>query len=245
MSGIRALRTPSTVSAPRAVSASTRKVQRWTATPEWLSPSERIRAGGISREASRDAWLTARLAAKRLVAARLADAAIDAARPILSEIEIVSRDPSGRGVRPRAFVAGRDSRMTVSISHSGSRVLVAVGPAAGSLGVDLTPVSAFALPASRWWLTDAEREDARSLDAAAAAAHAAVVWSVKEAVYKARLSDEPFRPRAIEVRLRQERITACVAAGRRVTPSAIRTCWLDNHALALVHDGEPVIRAAG
>jgi phosphopantetheinyl transferase len=236
---------PSATSAIRAVSASTRKVQRWTATPDWLSPSERIRACEIGRESVRDAWLTARLAAKRLVAARLAYAAVDAAEPILSEIEIVSRNSSGRGVRPRAVIAGRDSTLTVSISHSVNRVLVAVGPAAGALGVDLTPGSAFTPAASRWWLTEGERHDARSLAAAAAAAHAAVVWSVKEAVYKARLSDEPFRPQAIEVRLRHGRITGCAAAGCRVMPSSIRTCWLDGHALALVHDGEPAIRATG
>jgi len=221
--------------APGPVSASTLAVRRWQAPPEWLAPAERTRAAAIRGLSQRDAWLTARWAAKRLVAARLPgwDATPDLRR--LAAIEIRSRNAAGRGVRPRVLVAGREAAIGVSIAHADERVIVAAGPATAPLGVDLTPIAAFARPASRWWLTAGERLDAAQLDAAAGAAQAAAVWSVKEAVYKAWLAAEPFCPRAIEVRLRGGRIVGCTAGGRTVPPAAIRSWRLAGHAVCLVH----------
>lgn len=229
-------RTTLTPARPAGIAASTRRVRRWAEPPAWLTPAERHRAAQMRDRDARDAWLTARLAAKRLIASRLPGAHAVAGTSGLEAIDICSRDAAGRGVRPRVFVGGREAAITVSIAHAGERVLVAVDPAAAPLGVDVTPVTAFSRPAARWWLTTAERFDARGLSADAAVAHAAVVWSVKEAVYKACFVDEPFQPQAIEVRVRHGRIERCTAAGRTVPPAAIRTWRLAGHALALVHD---------
>jgi len=217
------------------IAASTRRVRRWAEPPEWLAPGERDRATRMRDGEVRDAWLTARLAAKRLVAARLPGWPAERVRPYLAGIEIDSRDARGRGARPRALVGGREVAIALSIAHAGDRVLVAVGPAAAPLGVDLTPATAFVRPACRWWLTTAEHHDARLLSGAAAAEQAARLWSIKEAVYKAVLGAEPFRPRAIEVRFQGGRITSCVAAGRSLPAEAIRTWQLAGHWLALVH----------
>lgn len=221
----------------RGVVASTRPVRRWDTLPAWLAPGERTRAAGIRHPRPRNAWLTARLAAKRLVAAHLADTVTGRRADHLATIEIQSRDASGRGCRPRVFSGGREVAVALSIAHVDERVLVAIGPAVRPLGVDLTPAATFAADSSRWWLTAAEGEAAGALGPAAAAEHAARVWTVKEAAYKALLATEPFRPRAIEVRTVGERITECTAAGRSVPATGIR-CWrLAGHWLALVQAG--------
>jgi len=213
------------------VAASTRRVCRWDEPPAWLSADERARAARIRHRTARDAWLTARLAAKRLVAARLTDPVTGPRDEQLGAIDIRSRDAAGRGSRPRVEIAGREAALALSIAHADGRVLVAVGPATRPLGVDLTPAAAFPGASSCWWLTAAERDDVCRVGQATTVAR---LWSVKEAVYKAVLADEPFRPQAIEVRIRAGRITRCTAAGRPVPAAAIR-CWqLAGHWLALV-----------
>jgi len=222
----------------RGVAAGTRRVRRWDMPPAWLAPGEQARAAGIRDPRGRDAWLTARLAAKRLVAARLPDppAGLEAQTrgPRLEAIEIRSRDEAGRGFRPRVEIAGLEAPLALSIAHVRERVLVAVGPADCRLGVDLTPAAAFATASSRWWLTAAERADAGQLEPPAAAAHAAQLWSVKEAVYKAVLSERPFQPLAIEVRFRAGRIVSCRAAGRSLSVAGIRSWPVAGHWLAIV-----------
>lgn len=218
-----------------AVAASIRAVRRFAAPPQWLSPAEHRRADGMRDRGARDAWLTARLAAKRLVAARLPGWPVDPPVRMLALLDIRSRDAAGRGVRPRVVVPDGVAAVAVSIAHADARVLVAAAPARDPLGVDLTPTAAFARPGSLWWLTAGERADLRPLDPGDVAAQAATLWSVKEAVYKAWLADEPFRPRAIEVRVRRGRVVSCAADGRAVPPSAIRTWRMAGHCLALVH----------
>lgn len=221
---------PTPVPAWSLVSASMRAVPRWSAPPEWLAPGERARAARIRSRPARDAWLTARLAAKRLIAPRLADFSAGQ----FAAIEIQSRDAAGRGSRPRVFHAGREVAVALSIAHDQTRVIVAVGPAGRPLGVDLTPAAAFAEASSRWWLTASERNDAAVLEPAAAVGHAARLWSVKEAVYKAVLADEPFRPLAIEVRFKAGRLVSCRASGRGVPAAGIRSWPVAGHWLALV-----------
>lgn len=220
---------------PASVAASIRGVRRFDFPPPWLSPAERRRAACFRDRAGRDAWLTARLAAKRLVAARLPGWPAEPPAGRLATVEIRSRDEAGRGMRPRVFVGGGEAGIGVSIAHAAARVLVAVAAAADPLGVDLTPTAAFAAAASRWWLTAAERADLETVHPAGAAEQAALVWSVKEAVYKAWLPAEPFRPLAIEVRMCRGRVVACLADGRGVPPTAIRHWRMAAHCLALVH----------
>jgi len=227
------LHSPPTAALLDGVTASTRRVRRWDDPPAWLSADEQARATRIRHRTARDAWLTARLAAKRLVAARLTDLVTGPRDEQLGAIDIRSRDAAGRGSRPRVEIAGREAAIALSIAHADGRVLVAVGPFARPLGVDLTPAAAFAGASSCWWLTADERDDVRRVGSAAATT-VARLWSVKEAVYKAVLNAEPFRPQAIEVRIRAGRITRCTAAGRPVPAAAIR-CWqLAGHWLAMV-----------
>jgi phosphopantetheinyl transferase len=215
------------------VTASTRRARRWDEPPAWLSADERARAARIRHRTARDAWLTARLAAKRLVAARLTDPVAGPQADRLGAIEIRSRDAAGRGSRPRVEIAGREAAIALSIAHADGRVLVAVGPAARPLGVDLTPATAFAGASSCWWLTAAERDDVCRVGSAAATTLARL-WSVKEAVYKAVLNAEPFRPQAIEVRIGAGRIVSCRAAGRSLSVAGIRSWPVAGHWLAIV-----------
>ncbi len=220
----------------KAFHSCTRMVRHHASMPAWLSPNEQARAATFRDPSTRNAWLTARHAAKRLVAARLPGWPSEPHAVEMAAIDIQSRDASGRGVRPQVHVHGRQAPMSVSISHTASRVFVAAGVATEAVGVDLTPLNAFAKPASRWWLTDAERHDAAQLPAVEAVEHASACWSVKEAVYKALLADRPFDPRAIEVRLVRGLPVRCTAFGRAVPAAAIRTWRLKDHSFAMVRE---------
>jgi phosphopantetheinyl transferase len=217
------------------VRSSTQRVRHHPALPAWLSRSERRRAAAIRDTAARNAWLSARDVAKRLVAAGLPGWPADPPEGRLATIEIRSRDRLGRGIRPQVWVDGRRADCSLSLAHTVERVFVAVRAGDRPLGVDLTPLIAFDRPAACWWLSAAERRDAATLGPTAAE-HVARIWSVKEAVYKALLSAEPFAPRMIEVRLRRGLPVQCTAAGRDVPVAAIRLARYAGHVLALVLD---------
>jgi hypothetical protein len=227
------------------VRSATRAVRHHPGLPAWLSRSERSRAAAVRDTAARDAWLSARHVAKRLVAAGLSGWPADPPADRLASIDIRSRDRLGRGIRPQVWVDGRPADCSLSLAHTGRRVFVAAAAGNRPLGVDLTPLGAFERPAACWWLSAAEREDAAPLGPAEAAEHAARIWSVKEAVYKAVLSAEPFAPRAIEVRLHRGLPVQCTAAGRDVPAAAIRLARFAGHVLALVLDTNDGRAAAG
>ncbi len=218
------------------VRSCTQRVRHHPTLPAWLASDERRRAAALRDTATRDAWLSARHVAKRLVAAGLPGWPADPPEQRLAAIEIRSRNHAGRGIRPQVWVDGRPADCSLSLAHTRSRVFVAVATGERPLGVDLTPLAAFDRPAACWWLTAAERQDAATLGPAAAPEHAARTWSVKEAVYKAVLSAEPFAPRAIEVRLHRGQPVQCTAAGRDVPAAAIRLARFAGHVLALVLD---------
>ena len=114
-----------------------------------------------------------------------------------SDIHIESRDERSRPCRPRIFVHGSLKEWSLSISHSKEFVYVAASlDQRVQLGTDVLEVSSVSESLSDFWFTEAERrwcqrsQDPFSIN---------IVWSLKEARYKAENQGEPFYPGQVDV----------------------------------------------
>jgi phosphopantetheinyl transferase (holo-ACP synthase) len=116
---------------------------------------------------------------------------------LFRRIEILSHDfGTSLGRRPQVFLDGSPAPLSLSISHTSRGVLVGLawgGDAA--VGVDLTDPADVQPQSLQGWFTSEERRRFDTLDRC----QAAMLWAVKEAVYKARNAGEHFDPRQIEV----------------------------------------------
>jgi phosphopantetheinyl transferase len=133
----------------------------------------------------------ARVAARRNARALLHDHLpwIDHA----SQLHIESRDGCNRPTRPQVFVDGQLAPWDISLSHTERFVVAAIVPIRhGRLGVDLLELEVPVSPTISFWLSKEEAE--RSSDPFAAG----LVWSLKEAFYKATNEGTPFCPRRID-----------------------------------------------
>jgi phosphopantetheinyl transferase len=151
------------------------------ADPWWLHPAERAAWGRLRDDRRKAAWAFGRLAAKRLLRAHLADAVS------LADICILPRIRHGR---PCPTLGDRPLPWNLSISHSDRFAAALLGT--GPVGVDV--IRPF-LPGEGFlgsWFTHREREWVGT--------DVAVVWALKEAVYKAVNFGERFVPRAVEIR---------------------------------------------
>ncbi|HEX3727052.1 MAG TPA: 4'-phosphopantetheinyl transferase superfamily protein [Pirellulales bacterium] len=143
--------------------------------------------------ARRQQWMAGRWLAKRLLCevgcAEHGD-----------EIEILTRDARGHGVRPRVLIRGREVVRSLSIAHTDHGVLVALASTDRLLiGADLAPST---IPADegfcRLWFSSLERQ---WIDRDPAK-RVALVWALKEAIYKAANAGQSWNPRQIEIRPR-------------------------------------------
>jgi 4'-phosphopantetheinyl transferase len=188
----------------------------------WLTTGELVELARLHDSGRRNQWLAGRRLAKRLIAE------LSGERP--ADIQILTRNQRGLGVRPRITIQGRLLAWALSISHSDCAVLAAVAPrGALRLGVDL----ASAMPASerfvRTWFSAAERrwlEGQRS-------AGAQTLWAIKEAVYKAANDGEGWNPRQIEVLPLSTGQLRCVYRGRQLERLVIEICHFDDHVAAI------------
>lgn len=158
----------------------------------WLSPAESERLGGLRTPAQRLLWLGGRWLAKQLLAELLPEG-----RSSLGDLHLESRDGRARAVRPRVYWRGRLQPWAVSISHDGDWLYAAacLAPTA-RLGVDVADPRFVDRRRLAFWFTPAER---RWCDLAVNPSAAAVVWCLKEALYKAENRGEPFVPRRLDV----------------------------------------------
>ena len=160
------------------------------ADPAWLEildPEERARAVRFAGQEQREAFT----AAHALV--RTALSAYGRRSPEEWRFAI---SPQGR---PTVLDAGE---LSFSMTHAGSRAAVAIatGPA---LGLDLEPVPSErdALPIARRFFTEAEREWLSGLPPGDCCAGFAALWTVKEAVLKARGHGLTESLRSVEVEM--------------------------------------------
>lgn len=153
----------------------------------WLGAGERRALAQFRDPSRRETWLAGRWLAKRLIAGQLA---ATSGGWKCSDIEIFSA-----GARPRAWFQGRPLPWSLSIAHTRRGAVAALSCRAGILpGVDLVELRDYGPGFAALWFTADER---RRL-APRGGRRCAVLWAIKEALYKAVNAGEPFDPRAIE-----------------------------------------------
>lgn len=157
--------------------------------PRNLSESEQAELDQLRDPTRRAAWHCGRVLLKRLLREQLPDLVA-----VGDRIEICSRNDAGKSVRPTVRVNGTPLDVCLSISHSDRGVLVALATDR-RLGVDLVDLSRFAPGSLDAWFTESELQHLTAV----APKQQAVLWGIKEAVYKAANTGEPFAPKSIEV----------------------------------------------
>jgi 4'-phosphopantetheinyl transferase EntD len=155
----------------------------------WLSAEELQRYSEFGNRRAALAWLGGRWCAKQLLRCPLG-----LAKSHLSRIHIQTRNGRQQGVRPWVFLDGRLQSTRISLAHS-TRLATAVLSGEGNrgIGVDLSDLDSNELPVRPFWFTD--EETAWCDDGIVPR----VIWSLKEALYKATNLGEPFRPRGVDV----------------------------------------------
>jgi phosphopantetheinyl transferase len=160
-------------------------------TAAWLSCAEAERFRSIRDARSSLRWLAGRYAVKKLLGELV---------PLSgswSDLHIESRDGRGRMTRPTAHLQGRLQPWRLALTHLDEYVYVAAAVSRGvELGVDVVAPDSLADAAIEFWFTPAEKDWCRRTGASTARA---LVWSLKEAWYKAKNCGEPFAPRGLDV----------------------------------------------
>lgn len=164
----------------------------WRDAPQtWLSAAEQEELARWRDPARRAEWLAGRWLLKGMILSTVPSMGSGA------EIEVLSRDPRGRGRRPCVLAAGRAVPLHVSLAHAGGTVWAALSTCPHHrVGIDVVPRGSFHDRATGLWFTEAEQCWLRY---ACDPSLAARLWAVKEAVYKAANRGEPFVPACIEI----------------------------------------------
>jgi phosphopantetheine--protein transferase-like protein len=163
----------------------------------WLSACEMETYAEMHNARRREEWLFGRVLAKQLILNEVIGQSSERRIILPSEIQIFSRDGFGRNTRPLIILNGQLQSWSLSIAHSDQSVLVALAQRPGvSIGVDVTPVQKQSESFINTWLTPYERRWIRKRDNEHLAS---ILWSIKEAFYKATNRYEQFVPRRIEV----------------------------------------------
>jgi phosphopantetheinyl transferase len=186
----------------------------------WLSHAEREELSRLRDESRRTAWLAARWVAKMLVRDTLAPGAA------MSRVEILSRRPDGKAMRPALNGPGHAGGANLSIAHSDRAVLVGLSAEPTvRVGVDLAEPEALDPRSLVFWFSERERRLIRGGDRWQAAS----CWALKEATYKACHRGESFVPRRSEAVALSGGGWSCHYDGR--PPAFI------HHLRVWVHDG--------
>lgn len=154
-------------------------------THEFDNHPELVRLRDSSR---RTAWIAGRVLAVRLLR-KLRPEWSDAA------IDIRSRNAAGQGISPEVFVDAVKQDISLSISHTDRGVLVAASQDM-TVGVDLVDCEQFSAGKLTPWFTEGEQQ--LLAESANAVRDQAIIWGVKEAVYKAVDRGESFAPKSLE-----------------------------------------------
>jgi phosphopantetheinyl transferase len=161
----------------------------------YLSCNEQIQYASLHDERYRLNWYTGRLAAKMLLSSMIVP------RPAFSDLEIISTNGLGFGIRPLALCSGRALTYDISIAHSEGAALVAATHAGQSrIGVDLVHIPT--MPTNHAldvWLTKEENNWLEADENINLQFRNAALWAGKEAIYKALNQGEGFAPAQISL----------------------------------------------
>jgi 4'-phosphopantetheinyl transferase len=159
---------------------------------EWLSPPEaaRLRALRIPKRAAD--WRLGRWTAKRALAQRLS---LGDAHQALATIEIVAA-ASGA---PVAFVGGRVSGSTISITHTHNRAACAIASSNAMMGCDLEWIEARSSSFIADYFTAGEQRAFASAAPVDGPLLATLFWSAKESALKALREGLRLDTREVEV----------------------------------------------
>jgi 4'-phosphopantetheinyl transferase len=152
----------------------TRSLADVPATDRWLGPAERRRLAELSVARRRADWRLGRWTAKAAVGAWLA------VPP--EQVEILA---AGDGA-PEAWVGGRRTPLSVSLSHRAGRALATVADAPAVVGCDLEYVEPRSGAFVREWLSPAEQDLLAGRGDHERARLANLLWTAKEAAAKVR-----------------------------------------------------------
>src|SRR4051812_20747104 len=155
---------------------------------DWLSSAELAEFARLRDANRRQQWLAGRWVGKELVGETYCVAA--------EEVQILSRDEQQRSVRPRIYVDNQQVECSLSLSHSEVGALAVLVSSNGlSAGVDLVGAVPCNPGFQQLWYTAGERrwlqQDTRQ--------RTALLWGLKEAVYKACNRGESWTPKAVEM----------------------------------------------
>lgn len=156
---------------------------------EWLSAEELRYYTRFGDKPAALAWLGGRWCAKQVLRVMLG-----VSESQLSRIHVQSRNAQQQSVRPWVFLDGCMQSANISLAHS-PRLSTAVllGKEAGSIGVDISEPAAGHSSVRDYWFSDKE------VAWCEAGIAPRIIWSLKEAIYKAVNQGDPFRPRALDV----------------------------------------------
>lgn len=199
-----------------------------------LSPAECELAERLTSPERRRSFVAARHLGKQAVGALL-----EADTDILSDIEILSEDPTGITSRPLVCLNGQPADVKISISHLEDTVAVAVTQGDCQPGIDLGRVQQQSSGFADFWMTEDERQQIEQSDDPALTA--TMNWTAREAAFKASSLDTEFRPAHWSVLFDGQR-TVCFHRGQyqplrfrffRVTPTLLLTTAGDNEDVSL------------
>ena len=146
----------------------------------FLSPGEKNRWKTIGSKSYRNLWLTGRVCAS-ILWARCA-AGIDIVP--WAELETISRNADGRGIRPQIFHCGNLVDRDLSISHTLELVLVLLAKRSGlRVACDIVAAGTVSETVSQRFFLPSEQE-----------LHRDQVWAVKETAYKAMHENQSYMP---------------------------------------------------
>jgi 4'-phosphopantetheinyl transferase EntD len=163
----------------------------------WLSDAELDEQVSWRHPVRRTEWLAGRWLIKSMLRRDAAEVCAGLRSLEICEIEVLSRDVTGRSRAPRALCAGRALTGHVSLAHADGVVWAAVSPSADMrVGIDVVRDTDANKHLPDLWFTPREREWAERVPPAW---RAAALWSAKEAAYKATNRGEPFIPAQYEI----------------------------------------------
>jgi len=196
---------------------------------QWLGIKERRELDRLHDGSRRQQWLAGRWASKAMIR-QVAGIAKSV------DLQILTRDERGRGVRPSVVVDESEFPWALSISHTESGVLVGLAPKTEfSIGVDLVKLGSRNAAFQQMWYTAGERrwvaDDPGHTDSGCWRAN--VIWSLKEAIYKAFNTGESWDPQRIEILPGAPSQFGCLYHGRMLGTPLVRLRTMGTHVAAV------------
>lgn len=190
---------------------------------DWLRAEELAELGRWRHPPRRQQWIEGRRLAKHLVC--------EAYGCDIEEVQILSRDQRRLGVKPRIYVGSRPLHWSLSISHDDEGVLAVLAATDElSVGVDLVGNVPCDEGFRQLWFTPAEQpwleQDTKH--------RTALLWGLKEAVYKACNAGEHWTPRAIELLARDDGAFHCNYRGHELSDLQVANWQIGGQLAVLV-----------